>query len=217
MNDLFLALPILFFSVIFHECAHGYIAFRLGDPTAHDMGRITFNPVPHIDPVMTVILPMLVYFSSGGQMIFGGAKPVPVNPLRFRRDITIRKGMMLTALAGPASNFLLVLVFLAIFKALIAFTGGVSSPSLDVIAKIVNLGIFVNFFLMAFNLLPVPPLDGSKIVAYFLPQQHYNKYMTLNRYGFLLLILLLWLGVLEIWFIPFKILLGILWRLFGIA
>ncbi len=217
MNDLFLALPVLFFSVIFHECAHGYIAYRLGDPTARNMGRITFNPIPHIDPIMTILLPLLVYFSSGGHMIFGGAKPVPINPLRFRRDITMRKGIMLTALAGPASNFLLIIICLVLYKVLYSVTGGVSSPTIGVVAKTINLGILVNFFLMAFNLLPIPPLDGSKILAYFLPRQYYNTYMSLNRFGFLLLVLLLWVGFLEIWFIPFKILLGILWRLFGIA
>jgi len=216
MNDIFLVIPVLFFSVIFHECAHGYAALRLGDSTAKDMGRITLNPLPHIDLMMTILLPLIVYLSSGGSMIFGGAKPVPVNPLRFRRDIEMRKGMMLTAAAGPVSNFILMLAFIILFKLLLVFTGGYGPSWIGVAAVVIKWGIFINLILMAFNLLPIPPLDGSKVFAYFLPGDYYYRYLGNERFGFFILIILLWLHLLDLWLVPFRFFLNFLFSIFGI-
>jgi Zn-dependent protease len=155
----------LLFCLVVHECAHGLVALWLGDETAKRMGRLTLNPLPHIDPFMSVILPLMMYL--GGGVIFGGAKPVPVNPMFFRINRYV--GMCLVAAAGPASNFLLAAAF------------GLSLNILPVVAQLQpgfteNLQIFllkmivINLVLALFNLLPLPPLDGSKIIAVLLPR-----------------------------------------------
>lgn len=170
--------PGLLVALVFHEVAHGYVAYLLGDPTAKAQGRLTLNPFRHLDPLGT-----LAFFF----VQFGWAKPVPVNARYFRNP---RKGMMLTAMAGPGINFTLAIVFALAFHVLTAF--GVSGHSS--LYAIAYFGVFVNLILGAFNLLPIPPLDGSNVVAYFLPPRIAYKYMNLDRYGFIILIGIILLG-----------------------
>lgn len=155
----------LLFSLVVHECAHGYVALWLGDDTAKRMGRLTLNPIPHIDPVMSIIVPVVMYLSNGP--IFGGARPVPVDPLNFRINRYV--GMMLVAAAGPASNFILALLFALAFNLLPLLHQYQPEFAINLAMWLFQV-ICVNLLLALFNLLPLPPLDGSKIVAVLLPK-----------------------------------------------
>ncbi len=189
-GDLILMLPILLFSVIVHEVAHGWMALRCGDPTARDAGRLTFNPLPHIDPFMTILLPLFLIISHSG-FIIGGAKPVPVNPYNFRRG---EKDNVLVSFAGPASNILLALAAFLVSLVVILLLKITGSPVFISAIKFLNFVIFLNLILANFNLLPIPPLDGSHILAYFLKGEAKYSYLKLRRYGFMILIGVIILG-----------------------
>ncbi len=176
----------VFFSVVCHEIAHGYVALKLGDPTAYKMGRLTFNPIPHIDPIGTILLPAL-FLISNSPIILAWAKPVPVNPGFFRNPKT---GMMWVALAGPATNFAL-----AILLTLFLHLAGSILPS--ILVHSLAMAALMNIVLMVFNLLPIPPLDGSRIVARFLDGQALFHYRKLERFGLFIVFGLLYLGVIS--------------------
>jgi Zn-dependent proteases len=190
--DFILYLPILFFSVILHEFAHGYTAYMYGDDTAYLMGRLTFNPLAHIDLIGTIILPAICYFMH--IPMFGWARPVPVNFYRLRNP---KKDMAKVALAGPLSNIFLVLISAIALKAFIA--AGVNS---DVIAKIFIYSVMINLLLAIFNLIPIPPLDGSRIVAGIFPYQAAQKYMRLERYGMYIVIIFILTGLFNLIVVP---------------
>ncbi|WP_207260444.1 site-2 protease family protein [Desulfovibrio sp. Huiquan2017] len=170
--------PGLLIALVFHEVAHGYVAYLLGDTTAKSQGRLTLNPLKHLDPIGT-----LAFFF----VHFGWAKPVPINPRYFKNP---RKGMMYTALAGPGINFILAAVFAGVFH-LMGLLG--ISPR-NALYAVAYYGVFVNLILAAFNLLPIPPLDGSNVLAYFLSPRAAYKYMSMSRYGFIILIAIILLG-----------------------
>jgi len=176
---------ILAFSIIIHEVSHGVTAYKYGDDTAYLMGRLTLNPLPHVDPVGTIFVPMLCYVLH--IPIFGWAKPVPVNPLRLEKP---RADMGKVAMAGPASNIMLSIVFLLIYKIVIL----VSSPVSQDIMWLFSSAIFLNLFLAVFNLIPIPPMDGSKILYSVLPYNAADKYMRLERYGMVIVVAFLFLG-----------------------
>jgi len=181
MDPTFLALAIviLLFSVIIHEVAHGLAALYFGDHTAERAGRLTLNPIPHIDPIGTILLPLALILTRS-PLIFGWAKPVPVNPLNFSN---IRKGELVTSLAGILSN-----LFLAFSAALIfRLTGGFAS---DTALSILKFTVDINLILGIFNLLPIPPLDGSKVVMSYLPYNLLKSYQQLERYGIFIILLL---------------------------
>lgn len=191
-------LPMLL-GMIVHEVSHGLVARRLGDPTADMLGRLTLNPIPHIDPMGLLCF---VFTSLLGGFIFGWAKPVPVNPRYFRKPA---RDMMLVALAGPGSNFLLALLFgLGVAVLFLiwpeAFINRVSpvqpSATQQFLVLMCTQGILINLCLAWFNLLPLPPLDGSRVVSYFLPMHMALSYARLERYGLLVLLVLLVSGVL---------------------
>ena len=186
--------PIVF-SIVLHEVAHGWMAYRLGDPTAKNLGRLTLNPLPHIDMMGTLVLPLLMLILGGP--VFGWAKPVPFNPNNFHRHIDVRKGTMWVALAGPGSNLLLAFIFSFILVLVTKFVPpsfAVLYAPLRLLAQAV---IYLNLFLAFLNLIPIPPLDGSKVVMRFLPAKYYHSYLMLERYGFLILVILLVSGVLS--------------------
>lgn len=190
--EIVITLIILLFSIILHEYSHGYIAYKNGDDTAYLMGRLTFNPIKHIDMVGTILLPLICYFSN--VPLFGWAKPVPVNFLRLNRPKT---DMAKVAFAGPASNLLLVALCVIIFKVLI-----LSGSQNIIFFKILSYTIQINLILAIFNLIPVPPLDGSKIVAAFLPSKQSLSYLSLERYGMIFVIILIITGAFRIIVMP---------------
>lgn len=192
------AIPLIF-AITLHESAHGWAAAKLGDPTATRWGRVTLNPIPHIDPVGTIAVPgallvMSALFGSGG-LLFGWAKPVPINPNYFRNPV---RGMMITAIAGPASNALQMLAWAVLLKLLVA-VGVYDRFALSVCTA----GINVNLMLMAFNLIPIPPLDGGRIVRGLLPARAGEAYDRIEPYGMFILLILMVGGGLTFFVRPF--------------
>ncbi|MFN7685398.1 MAG: site-2 protease family protein [Oligoflexia bacterium] len=190
-----LALQIVpfFMAVIFHEVAHGWVANQWGDSTAKDQGRLTFNPMPHLDVVGTVILPVLM-MSTGSGLLFGWAKPVPIDPSRFRK---FRPGLFWVSAAGPLMNFLLATVSAFGFALMNRFLPESFSLS-EPLVGMAYISVSLNFSLGIFNLLPIPPLDGSKIIESFLSYTALRKYEALAQYGFWILLALLMTGALSI-------------------
>ncbi len=174
-------LAILLFSAILHEIAHGYVAERLGDPTARLAGRLTLNPKKHIDPMMSIALPLILLF-SGSSIIFGAAKPVPVDPFNFRDG---RKDLAIVSLAGPLTN-----VLIAITASLI-----LRFVPYSIFYYLLSVIVQLNLLLAIFNLLPIPPLDGSKIFALLLPEKAAEAFMSLQSMGFLIIFLLLFFPI----------------------
>ncbi|MCG2759812.1 MAG: site-2 protease family protein [Candidatus Delongbacteria bacterium] len=171
----------------------------LGDKTAYKMGRLTLNPIPHIDPMMTILMPLMLGFMTNWQVMFGGAKPVPVNPYNFKNP---KKGMAITAAAGPASNLLLIIVTILLFK-ILGILGFIDKyevvarfnyDDLNFLDTFFIYSVMINSVLMVFNLLPIPPLDGSKILMGFLTDDQAYKYESMSRYGMYILIGILLLG-----------------------
>ena len=187
-----LAIAFLVISLGVHEAAHAWMALKCGDTTARDLGRLTLNPVAHIDPVMTIILPALLFMTGG--FIFGGAKPVPVAYHRLRNPL---RDMALVALAGPVSNFIQAVVFMLAFKAAQA-AGYESGATMFAVLKAC---VVFNLVLAVFNMMPVPPLDGSRVMAWLLPSSIRDAYVGLERIGMILVILLVF------WFPPFRMML----------
>ncbi len=188
------AVPVLL-AITLHEAAHGLVADKLGDPTARNLGRITLNPIKHIDPQGTIIIPLVMIVMSkmllGTLMAFGWAKPVPVDPRHFKQPLL---DMALVALAGPGSNFVMASLW-ALFISLSAAT--VSNPALlDHLVFMGEIGIFINILLLVLNLLPIPPLDGGRVVAGLLPTQLALVYLRIEPFGMWILLALLFTGVL---------------------
>jgi len=175
-------------SIVFHEFMHGYAAYRLGDPTAKNAGRLTLNPIKSIDPVGTILLPLILLATNSG-VLFGWAKPVPYNPMYFK---DLRKGEVITGFAGPAANLVLALFgSLLAWAALPAFV--VSEQFAQALYLVGSTLVLTNLVLMFFNLIPIPPLDGSSIVPLFLPNSAMRGWYQLQRYSLPILIGVLWL------------------------
>lgn len=192
-----MAMPMVF-AIVLHEVAHGWVAFKLGDPTAKQMGRLTLNPISHIDLFGTVLMPLMLFVLTDGRMLFGYAKPVPINPTYFKDP---KKGMALSALAGPGVN-----VVMAVFCSLVLRTvmtgleGNVPEPYWTRIATPLTLmlgyGVVINVVLAVLNLIPIPPLDGSRVVYWILPHRQAAAYYRLEPYGTIILMVLIMMGVL---------------------
>lgn len=200
----FARLIVLFTSMPIHEFAHGWVADKLGDHTARYQGRLDLNPIAHLDPLGT----LLIMFTG-----FGWAKPVPVNPRNFNRKITMRAGMAITSLAGPLANILMATVLLLIYKVivLVMMVLGISvGNATAVITSILSLMVTINVSLAVFNLLPVPPLDGYHILAYFLPASFEYKMAQYSRYIFIgLFAVLMFTNILSV---PLNFLSGFIYR-----
>ena len=181
----------LLFAITLHEAAHGWAASKLGDHTARMMGRVTLNPVKHIDPVGTILVPLLLVIMSVG-FIFGWAKPVPIN---FRALKSQKSGMILVALAGPGANFLMAIGWVIV--AIISIN--LNQP---IFLKMAGIGIFFNILLAVFNLLPIPPLDGSRAISALLPGPLAYKYGQFEQYGFLILLGLMYIGGFQLVVLP---------------
>jgi Zn-dependent protease len=177
----------LILSLGVHEAAHAWVANLCGDSTAKDRGRLTLNPIAHIDPFMTVILPLVLILTV--RMPFGGAKPVPVVASNLRSPL---RDMMLVALAGPASNVLLAIAFMLAHKVLLSW-GGMGATQLA--PQVMLWCMYMNILLAVFNMIPVPPLDGSRVMSYILPYSLRQKYDSLERFGLLIVVAMLYFGV----------------------
>ena len=183
------AIPVLF-AVTLHEVGHGYVAKLLGDTTAAEMGRLTINPLKHIDPVGTVVIPLITFFIGG--FIFGWAKPVPVNWNRLKNK---KRDMALVALAGPGANLAMIVFWLVIAKLFIAAADQGNMFAL-ILTWMAWAGIIINSLLMILNLFPLPPLDGSRVVFSLLPDKIAYRYARIEPYGLIILVLLLASGIL---------------------
>ncbi|NIO05699.1 MAG: site-2 protease family protein [Proteobacteria bacterium] len=197
-------LPILLFSVVMHECAHGYVASLCGDDTARYAGRITLNPVPHLDPFGSILMPLLLIL-TGSNFFIAWAKPVPVNPRNFRNP---GRDDIMVSLAGPATNLML-----ALFFTLLAIIGQVVFRSLPFLAYLAQtltilsvVGMRINLLLAIFNLIPIPPLDGSHILRELLPYRAAIEFDRISRYGFIILLVLVMTPLFRFIFLPADIL-----------
>lgn len=200
------ALPVIF-AITVHEAAHGYIARYFGDTTAESLGRITLNPIKHIDPIGTILVPALLVLSGTG-FLFGWAKPVPVDFSRLRNP---KRDMRWVAAAGPASNFLMAIFWAVVYK-FSAMAGDFAVP----LALMGQAGILVNVVLMVLNLLPLPPLDGGRIAVSLMPNQMAYKFAQVERYGFVILLVLMFTGILSKIMMPFiLVLLAMFGGIFG--
>lgn len=210
IQRLSLQFPPFVMAVIFHEYAHGYVANKWGDNTAEASGRLTLNPVPHMDPLGTVLFPLMMMF-SGVNFLFGWAKPVPINPNRFRK---YRPGLFWVSIAGPIMN-----VILAILSAIAFMAMNIWVPKtfylFEPLVAMTMISVSLNYALAVFNLLPLPPLDGSKIIESFLSYNATRKFEALNQYSFFILLALLWTGALSVLAIPIRFLTNL--TLYGVA
>jgi Zn-dependent protease len=201
----------LVFAMTAHEYAHAAVALHEGDDTAYVLGRVTLNPIPHIDPWMSIVLPALLFFASSGTFTFGGAKPVPINSRKFRK---YRRGDILVSSAGVITNFVLALVFSALYVALglLARSMPGAGEVLQTAQQMMLYGIRINLILCFFNLIPIPPLDGSHLLYHVLPPQAGAWYRGLSRFGYLPLFVLLFLfqPVVGILLAPVRVVMGIL-------
>jgi len=189
VQRIILTAPPILFALTVHECAHAWVAWKMGDPTAKMLGRVTLNPIRHLDPIGTIAL-----FFSG---LFGWAKPVPINPANFRN---YKKGMVLVALAGPLSNLLLAAFFSLVHKSVFMFSPGfiLGSPGLSrPLLMMLEMSIILNVSLAVFNMIPIPPLDGSRVLSNLLGGANSLAFERLERYGFVILIVLIASGLVN--------------------
>lgn len=180
-------------SIVLHEMAHGFVAWLFGDQTAKRQGRITFNPIPHIDPIWTIVIPIVAFFLSRGTFIIGGAKPVPVNPLNYRRPIL---GDICVSIAGVAVNFLIAVIMILLLNIVHLFSVNLAG---SLAANVLLQVALLNLVLAMFNLIPIPPLDGSHLFKYLLPQELRPGYERLGRTGAGFFVLILVINLPGLW------------------
>ena len=201
--EIILSLVAVFMAIVMHEVAHGYVAFRLGDHTARSRGRLTLNPLAHIDPIGTILVPLVLAVLN--LPLFGWAKPVPINPNYFRNPF---RGMLYVAAAGPGTNIALALLtagfgrllLLAVPNSILFGPPAFSSNLVRAIFFLLGAFVIYNVLLALFNMIPIPPLDGSRVLTYFLPTAGKRFMLSIEQYGFLILIAVIFLGGVQVIF-----------------
>lgn len=209
MNDIIqtiavYALPVLF-AITLHEAAHAYAAKYFGDTTAYAQGRMSLNPLKHIDPFGTILIPVVMYVATGGAFLFGYAKPVPINFGALRNP---RKQMAWVALAGPMANFVMAFLWL-----LVSIGISASGAQEAFFQKMASAGVLTNLVIFAFNLFPIPPLDGGRIMTSILPHKYAYKFAQIEPYGFFIVLGLMFLKVLSFWMTPVMLFAGTILQL----
>lgn len=196
--EIILYIPILFFSIVLHEFAHGLVAYRMGDDTAYLSGRLTLNPIAHVDIIGTLAVPLFCYIFS--MPLFGWAKPVPVNPLRLPSP---KRDMGKVAAAGPAVNLLLALALVIVMKILVLWSGQTPKAGVEQAFVFLQYGVMINVLLAVFNLMPIPPLDGGNIVTALLPPRASMRYqLFFGRYGMYIVLALILTGGVRYFLLP---------------
>jgi len=180
-----ISFALLMIAVTVHEFAHGLTAYKLGDSTARLSGRLTLNPLAHIDPFWTVLLPLVLFITTNGSFVFGAAKPVPINYLALRNP---KKDIIWIGLSGPFANLILAFIISGVLKFV---------PLSGILAYLLFKLLTINVVLGIFNLIPVPPLDGSRVLMGLLPEDLSRQYVKLERYGFIILFVFIWLGFFD--------------------
>ncbi|MDP8255947.1 MAG: site-2 protease family protein [Candidatus Alcyoniella australis] len=188
LRRILIALPGIIIAVTYHEAAHAWMADRCGDNTARSLGRISANPLRHIDPLGTIVVPLVLYVTTG--FVFGWAKPVPVVMRNFHH---MRRDMILTALAGPVTNFALALLCTSLYYLLAMVPPGTAAEWIEPLKLAAQTGVFINVLLGVFNMIPVPPLDGGRVAVGLLPPRQSMALARLERFGILIVLMLLWL------------------------
>lgn len=217
IRDLLIAVFPILIAITFHEVAHGFVAYKLGDSTAKMMGRLTLNPLAHIDPIGTVIVPLMLFILSKGAFIFGTAKPVPVNFYNLKKP---RRDSALVSAAGPAANVLIallsILLLIFIYKIYTVFipSAFIGQKIIVPINKMLLYNVSFNIFIAAFNLLPIPPLDGGRIVTSLLPPRHSFQFSKIEPYGIFIILILWFTGIAHYIIVPIQLLIGLIIRLF---
>ena len=197
------AFPILI-AITFHEVSHGFVANRLGDPTAKMMGRLTLNPIAHIDPIGTILMPFMLIVLTQGQFVFGYAKPVPINPMNFKNP---KKDMAISAAAGPITNILLAIASILILKFIVVplsflLPESVTETVFTPVAMILKSSVIINVVLAAFNMIPIPPLDGGRVLTGFLPTKQAISFSRIEPFGFLIVLILIMTGIAGYFIMP---------------
>ncbi len=214
LQRLLISAPAILVAITFHEVAHGYVAFRLGDPTAKMLGRLTLNPLAHIDLFGTIIMPIMLFVLTDGRFMFGYAKPVPINPMNFKNP---RKGMAISAAAGPATNILLALASVIILRLVLGPLSGLfpdlaRETLLKPLLMIFSASVLMNIVLASFNMIPIPPLDGGRVLTGLLPPRQALFFDKIEPFGFIIVLVLIYTGIANLFIMP---LISFFLKLFG--
>ena len=207
LQKLIIAAPAMIVAIALHEVSHGYVAFRLGDPTAKLLGRLTLNPIAHIDLFGTIIMPILLYTLTDGRFMFGYAKPVPINPMNFKKP---RQGMAISAAAGPITNIVLAFASFLIMNILFPLASLLPVTVAETVFKpiilILQASIYWNVVLGVLNMIPIPPLDGGRVLTGMLPSKQAMLFSKIEPFGFIIVLVLFYTGIANLFIMPVVVL-----------